>query len=152
MKEVVLFSISWYYNGVKALRKGDKKMKKMLTLVLLLVLSFAIIGCEKGENTVVEGADFELLSTESFTVDKVSLYEYTHGEIVYIYKHIIGYTDERDPKPIYAMVSSKDIYELGETFTVATARFTKGQTEFDFRVIQFEDGVYDTSWHKYTEM
>lgn len=127
-------------------------MKKMVALVLLLVLSFVMFGCEKDENTVVEGVDIELLDTKEFKVDKVVSFEYVQGEYVYVYKHIIGYTDEKNPQPIYAMVASKDVYQLGDTFTVATAKFTKGQSEFDFRIIRLSDGTYDTSWHKYTEM
>ena len=126
-------------------------MKKMIVLVLLLVLSFVIFGCKEDKNDVDdEIAKIELLSTQEFKVDGFSSYEYIYGERVYIYKHIVGYTDEKDPKPIYAYVASKDVYEIGDTFTVATVKFTKGESEFNYRVIQFTNGDLDTSWHKYS--
>lgn len=126
-------------------------MKKLLSLVLLFVLLIAIYGCKDNDNTVDDSARVELLSTEVFVVDVVSSYEYKYGELVYTYKHIVGYTEERDPKPIYALVSSRDVYEVGDTFTVATVKFTKGQDSFDYRVIQFDSGLLDVSWHKYAE-
>ena len=126
-------------------------MKKMVILVLLLVLSFAMIGCKEDKSVVDdEVAKIELLSTESFEVDVVQSYEYMHNEYVYIYRHIVGYTNEKNPQPIYSLVVSKDVYEIGDTFNVATVKFTKGESEFEYRVIQFEDLELDTSWHKYS--
>lgn len=126
-------------------------MKKLLSLVLLLVLSFAMIGCKEDKSVVVdEVAKNELLSTESFEVDEVQSYEYMHNEYVYIYRHIVGYTGEKNPQPIYSLVVSKDVYKIGDTFNVATIKFTKGESEFEYRVIQFEDLELDTSWHKYS--
>lgn len=126
-------------------------MKKMLVLLMVLALSFAIIGCKKDEDTVDDVANVELVSTESFEVDVVQSYEYTYGERVYIYKHIVGYTDEKNPQPIYALVVSKDVYDVGDTFEVATIKYTNGKSEFNYRTIQFESGDFDTSWHKYVE-
>ena len=126
-------------------------MKKMLVLLIVLALSFAIIGCKKDEDTVDDVANVELVSTESFEVDVVQSYEYTYGERVYIYKHIVGYTDEKNPQPIYALVASKDVYDVGDTFDVATIKYTNGKSEFNYRTIQFESGEFDTSWHKYAE-
>lgn len=126
-------------------------MKKLLSLVLLFVLLVAIYGCKDNNNTVDDSARVELVSTEVFVVDVVSSYEYKYGELVYTYKHIVGYTEERDPEPIYALVSSRDVYEVGDTFTVATVKFIKGQDNFDYRVIQFDSGLLDVSWHKYAE-
>lgn len=126
-------------------------MKKLLSLVLLFVLLVAIYGCKDNDNTVDDSARVELVSTESFEVDVVQSYEYIYGERVYIYKHIVGYTDEKNPQPIYALVASKDVYDVGDTFTVATVKFTKGQDSFDYRVIQFDSGLLDVSWHKYAE-
>lgn len=75
-------------------------MKKMVVLVLLLVLSFAMIGCKEDKSVVDdEVAKNELLSTESFEVDEVQSYEYMHNEYVYIYRHIVGYTDKRTLNP-----------------------------------------------------
>lgn len=125
-------------------------MKKLLSLVLLFVLLVAVYGCKDNDNTVDDSARVELLSTEVFVVDVVSSYEYTYGERVYIYKHIVGYTDEKNPQPIYSLVVSKDVYKIGDTFNVATIKFTKGESEFEYRVIQFEDLELDTSWHKYS--
>lgn len=126
-------------------------MKKMIGLVLLLVLSFVMFGCKEDKSDVDdEIAKIELISTQEFTVDEIGSYEYTYGERVYIYKHIVDYTDEKIPQPIYAYVASKDVYEVGDTFTVATVKFTKGESDFDYNVIQFEDLQLDTSWHKYS--
>jgi hypothetical protein len=127
-------------------------MKKMVVLVLLLVLSFVMFGCKEDKSDVDdEVAKIELLSTEEFKVDVIGSYEYTYGERVYIYKHIVGYTDEKNPQPIYALVVSKDVYDVGDTFEVATIKYTNGKSEFNYRTIQFESGEFDTSWHKYAE-
>lgn len=127
-------------------------MKKMILLVLLFALSIAIMGCNKDEDLVDEGVNNTLLGTEEFVVDDFSTYEYIHGEVVYIYKHIIGYSDDKQTKPIYVMVASKDVYDIGNTITVATFEFSSNKGKFNYRVIQLSEGVYDTSWHKYYVM
>ena len=127
-------------------------MKKILVLVLMFALSVAIIGCKDDGIEVVDGAEVKLISTESFVVDEVHSYEYLDGELVYIYKHIVGYADDKQTKPIYSLVSSKELHKVGDAFTVATLEFLKGNDKFDFRVVQYANGEYDTSWHKYTEI
>ena len=127
-------------------------MKKFLILCLLFALSVAIIGCKKDNIEVVDGAEIKFVSTDLFEVDEIVTYEYTQGEFVYVYKYIIGYEDDKQTKPIYSLVSSKDVYEIGDTFTVDTLDFLKGNEKFDFRVIKYDNGDYDTSWHKYTQI
>lgn len=123
-------------------------MKKIL-LIFVIALLITLVACSNNQDTQDdENLVGTLIETEEFVVDNFSQSQLENNRpIVYLYRMIIGYEDKEQTKPIYSMVASALVYEVGDEFTVATIDLG----DFSYRVIMFEDRTLDTSWHTYVD-
>ena len=107
-------------------------MRKVL-LILMMVLSFTLVGCSNGYNEDLEYSDFEIIVLDNYEeVENVIFNNEDRTIYIYVYDntqesygympHVLGYLDKKDvlsfKNPIIYLVDLnnaselKDVYEL----------------------------------------
>jgi hypothetical protein len=118
-------------------------MKKVLSLVLVLVLLVTLLGCNDTPEETVEEVTLTILSIDEFEIDGFTTSQLQKSRPpVHLYYDIVGYTE--NGKPIKNRVASCLEFEIGEVIEVATIDIER----FTYHAV-IQDSVIDTSWHEY---